>query len=130
VEMTGVPRPVSITMNWNPSYSYAKLPEGMKDAPDYWRVLLAPVSPELGLPHFRDVHILDISATGAQQAFAVSAYADAPLENFEFRNIHIDAKTAGSIQNAQNWSFVGVTVKTADGSKVKLKDSKGVTGIE
>lgn len=130
VEMTGVPRPVNITMNWNPSYSYAKLPEGMKDVPDYWRALLAPVSPELGTPHFRDVHISDVTATAAQQAFTVSAYPDAPLENFEFHNIHIDAKTAGSIQNAQNWSFVGVTIRTADGSKVKLKDSKSVTGIE
>ena len=64
VEMQGVPHPISITMNWNPSYSYAKLPEGMKDIPDYWRVLLAPVSPEKGLPHFRDVHISDIVATG------------------------------------------------------------------
>lgn len=130
VEMSGVPRPVSITMNWNPSYSYAKLPEGMKDVPDYWRVLLAPVPPQLGLPHFRDVHISDVTATGAQQAFTVSAYPDAPLENFELRNIRIDAKNAGSVQNAQNWSFVGVTVKTADGSKLRLKDSKGVTGIE
>ncbi len=128
--MQGVPRPISITMNWNPSYSYAKLPEGMKDIPDYWRVLLAPVSPEKGLPHFRDVHISDIVATGAQQAFTVSAYPEAPLQDFEFKNIRIEAKSAGSIQNAQNWSFNGVTIKTADGSRVAVKDSSGVTGIE
>ncbi len=129
VEMQGVPHPISITMNWNPAYSYAKLPEGMKDIPDYWRTLLAPVSPEKGLPHFRDIHISDIVATGAQQAFTVSAYPEAPLLNFEFKNVHIEAKSAGSIQNAQNWAFSGVTIKTADGSRVAIKNSSAVTGI-
>ena len=130
VDMQGVARPISITMNWNPSYSYAKLPDGVKEVPDYWRVLLAPVSPERGLPHFRDIHISDIRATGAQQAFAVSAYPDAPLKDFEFKNINIEAKTAGSIQNAQNWSFSGAAIKTLDGSRVTVKDSSGVTGLE
>ncbi len=130
VEMTGVARPVSITMNWNPSYSYATLPPGVKNVPDYWRVLLTPVPPSKGLPHFRDVHISDILATAAQQAFTVSAYPDAPLQDFEFKNVHIQAKTAGSIQNAQNWSFSGVTIKTADGSRVAVKNSSGVSGIE
>lgn len=130
VEMQGVPRPISIGLNWNPSYSYAKLPAGVKNVPDYWKALLTPVPPERGLPHFRDVEIDDVTATGAQQAFTVSAYPDAPLENFRFKNIHIEAKTAGAIQNAENWTFSGITIKTADGSKVKLKDSKGVTGIE
>jgi hypothetical protein len=130
VEMQGVPRPISITMNWNPSYSYAKLPDGVKAVPDYWRILLAPVSPEQGLPHFRDVHISDIRVTGAQQAFTVSAYPEAPLKDFEFKNINIEAKTAGSIQNAQNWSFSGAVIRTLDGSRVTVKDSSGVTGLE
>lgn len=130
VEMQGVPRPISIGLNWNPSYSYATLPKGIKDVPDYWRTLLTPVPPEKGLPHFRDVEIDDLTATGAQQAFTVSAYPNAPLENFRFKNIHIEAKTAGTIQNAENWTFSGLAIKTADGSKLKWKDSKGVTGID
>jgi polygalacturonase len=130
IEMEGVARPISITMNWNPSYSYAKLPEGMKDIPEYWHALLAPVDPEKGLPHFRDVTIADVQATDAQQAFAVSAYPNAPLDDFHFQNISIEAKSAGSIQNAQSWSFAGATIKTQDGSRVVLKDSRGVTGID
>ncbi len=130
VEMRGVAHPIAITMNWNPSYSYAKLPEGVKDIPDYWRVLLAPVSPEKGLPHFKDVHISDVVATGAQQAFTVSAYPEAPLRDFEFKNIRIEARRAGSIQNAQNWSFNGVSIKTTDGSRVAVKASSGVTGLQ
>jgi polygalacturonase len=129
IDMQGVATPVSITLNWNPSYSYAKLPEGAKDVPDYWRVLTEAVPPAKGLPHFRNVRISGLQATGAQRAFAVSSYPDAPLLDFEFKNVEIEAKTAGSIQNAENWSFTGTRIKTADGSLVTLKDCRGVTGL-
>ncbi len=129
LDMQGVPTPVSIDLNWNPSYSYGRLPEGVQDVPDYWKVLTQPVPPEMGLPHFRDVRISDIKATGAQRAFAVRAYLDAPLRDFRFTNVEIEAKTAGAIQNAENWTFVNTRVKAADGSRVALKDCRGVTGL-
>ena len=129
VEMEGVPRPVSITMNWNPSYSYATLPADVKNVPSYWKILLTPVSPERGLPHFRNIHISDLKAAGAQQAFAVSAYPNAPLKDFEFKNIDIDSKSAGTIQDAENWSFTDTRIKTANGSHVELKNSTEIKGL-
>ncbi len=65
------PRPSRMTMNWNPSYSYAKLPAGTdpRTMPPYWVPLTTPVPPEQGLPHFSDVHIWNIHATGARRAF-------------------------------------------------------------
>jgi len=118
VQLEGVATPVSVTLNWNPSYSYAKMPENVKNPPGYWRVLTEPVPPEKGLPHFRRVTIAGLKATGAQRAFAVSSYAESPLENFDLRDIQIEAKTAGSIANAKDWTFTGITLKTADGSKL------------
>jgi polygalacturonase len=130
VSADGVATPLSITMNWNPSYSYATLPAGIKDMPDYWKILLAPVAPEKGIPHFRNIRISDLKALGARQAFAVSSHADSPLSGFVLRNIDIEAQTAGTIQNADGWSFENARIRTADGSRVGLKDSKGVTGLE
>jgi hypothetical protein len=118
VTMQGVATPISVTLNWNPSFSYAKIPEGMKDVPDYWKVLAAPVSPQRGLPHFRDIRISDVTAKGARQAFSVSAWPDAPLRDFAFRKIDIEAKTAGSIHNAENWTFADMRIATADGTHV------------
>lgn len=129
VEMEGVPRPVSITMNWNPSYSYATLPADVKDVPSYWKTLLMPVTPEQGLPHFRNIRISDIKATDAQQAFAVSAYPNAPLIDFEFKNIDIKAKSAGSIQDAENWTFTDTRIVVTDGSHVATKGSKNINGL-
>jgi polygalacturonase len=121
VTTVGVATPVSITLNWNPSYSYAKLPAGIKDMPAYWRVLTEAVPPVKGLPHFRKVRISGLKATGAQRAFAVSSYADSPLVDFEFRNIEIEARTAGTIANTQGWKMEDLRIKTADGSKITVK---------
>jgi polygalacturonase len=121
VKTDGVATPVSVTLNWNPSYSYAKLPEDVKDIPDYWRVLTEAVPPEKGLPHFRNVRISGLKSTGAQKAFAVSSYAESPLVDFAFQDIEIEAKTAGTIANSQGWKFENMKVKTADGSVVVAK---------
>lgn len=129
MDMQGVGSVFDINFNWNPSYSYAKIPDGIKDFPEYWRVLTEPVAPEQGLPHLRDIDVARIKATGARQAFAVASYKDAPLMNLQFRDVDIEAKTAGNIQYADGWKFSRVRLKIGDGSKVAVKDSQRVTGL-
>jgi len=129
MELENVATPVSVTFNWNPSYSYAKMPEGVKDAPDYWRVLTEPVPPKKGLPHLRKVRISDLHATGARQAFSVVSYQDSPLLDFAFNNVRIAARSAGSIANAERWTFTNTTIETQDGTRVALKDCQAVTGL-
>src|ERR1700722_3524990 len=123
--LEGVATPIHMVMNWNPSYSYATLPPETKDVPPYWITLTTKVPPDKGLPHFRDVHIWNIKATGAKQAFNVSAYPHATLEGFRFDHLEIEAHTAGTIANTKDWQFADNAIKTADGTKVTLtaKDS-------
>jgi len=131
VDIQGTNTAISITMNWNPTFSYAKLPEGITTPiPDYWRVLVTPVSAEKGMPHVRHVRIAGIKASGAQRAFSVSSYADSPLQDFTFQDLDIAARIAGSIENAEDWKFMRTSVRAADGSHIVVKDSRGVTGIE
>jgi hypothetical protein len=121
--LEGVATPIHMTMNWNPTYSYATIPPNLKDVPAYYKVLATPVPPEQGLPHFSDVHIWNIKATGAATAFNVSAYPDAPLEDFHLDHLDIQAKTAGSIANAKNWSITESRIQTLDDSKPVFTDS-------
>jgi polygalacturonase len=129
--LNGVATPISMTMNWNPSYSYATLPPGSdpKSVPPYWIPLTTPVPEDKGLPHFSEVHIWNIKATGARRAFSVSAYPNAPLVDFKLDHLDIQAQTAGSISNAQNWTFSDVHLQIADGSTVEVMDSTNVTGL-
>lgn len=127
LHLTGVAIPIHITMNWNPSYSYAHIPPGMKNVPRYYYILATPVPPALGLPHFHNVHIWNITATGAKRAFDVSAMPAAPLVDFTFTNVHIAAQTAGTVSNTRGWKLSDVTVNASDGSKVKFTDTKELT---
>lgn len=120
VVLEGVATVFSVAFNWNPSYSYATMPADMKNPPSYWKVLTEPVPPEKGLPHLRNVRVENLKATGARQAFNVSSYKDSPLEDVQFRNVTIEARTAGKIENARDWKFTNTQVRTADGSKIDL----------
>ena len=123
LNLEGVAIPIHITMNWNPSFSYAVVPEGMKNIPSYWATLSTKVPPEKGLPHFSNVHIWNIKATGAKSAFNVAAYPNATLDNFRLDHLDIEAATAGTIANAKDRTIVESAIKTADGSKPVFTDS-------
>jgi polygalacturonase len=129
VAMQGVAVPVSITLNWNPSYSYAQIPPESKNVPDYWRKLAEPVPPEKGMPHFRNARISGIQATGAKRAFEVNAYPSAPVENFRFDHMGIEAVSAGTIEGVVNWTFADTVLKIQDRSKVTVKNSRDVKGL-
>ena len=118
--LEGVAIPIHITMNWNPTYSYATLPPDIQNPPPYWVVLTTKVPEDKGLPHFSNVHIWNIKATGAKQAFNVSAYPNAPLEDFRIDHLDIEAKTAGAITDTKDWTLSDINLKTADDSKLTL----------
>ena len=116
----GVAIPIHVTMNWNPSYSYATLPPGAHDYPPYWTVLTTHVPEDKGLPHFRNVHIWNIKATEATTAVQVAAYPKATLDNFRLDHIDIAARTAGTIADAKDWTLQQIDIHTADGSKLQI----------
>ena len=80
------------------------------------------MAPAPGVPHFRDVTLEDIHASGIGTALSVNAASDAPLVRFRLKNIRIDAEHAGSIGHAQEWTFHNVTVRARDGVPLKLED--------
>lgn len=126
LHLENVPIPVHINMNWNPSYSYATIPPGLTDVPPYYKVLATPVPPSQGLAHFRNVHIWNITATGAREAFNVSATPEAPLENFSFDHVSIDAQAAGKVADTRGWKLDHVAIHAANGSELTFTDSTGL----
>jgi len=129
IDMQGVPTAFSITFNWNPSYSYAKIPPGLGSVPDYYAVLAQQVPRAKGIPHLKNVKIYNLKASGAREAFSVGSYPDSPLQDVTFRNIEIQAQRAGQIQNAENWKFEHTRIQTADGSRVAVTESSGIIGL-
>jgi polygalacturonase len=130
LDIGGVKAVFSVEFNWNPNYSYARIPADVSNVPDYWRALATPVPREKGLPHLRNVRVSDLRATDSRQAFSVASYADSPIENVTFANLDIQADRGGTIRNADGWRFVSSRIQTADGRGVTVEESREITGLD
>ena len=125
--MKGTPVVIRITMNWNPSYSYAEIPKEIKDYPAYWKVLATSVPREKGIAHFHDVRIWNIKATGATTAFEVDGYKEVPLDRFSLANLDIDAEKGGHIYDAKDWQFTDTKLRLKE--PVAIEDAAAVRGL-
>jgi polygalacturonase len=129
ITMDSVGNAFMYTMNWNPAYSYSKLPEGYtyETLPAHWKVMLKKVEPEeKGIPHFKDIHISNVFVKHASKAISASGLEKSLLENFHFQSIEITAANAGEISFAKDWTWNDVNIRTSDKSRVDVKHSTGL----
>lgn len=114
-------------LNWNPSYSYSKLPASYKDKniPPHWTAMLTPVEPQgKGYPHFRNVYFSHINATNSDEFISVSGWNDSlRIENFYLCHINAEALKGGIIKFTRNFNLSDVKLKTKDGNKIYLKNN-------
>ena len=124
MRLENVPLPFTFTLNWNPSYSYATIPAGMKDVPLYWTVLNTPVLPiERGYCLFTNIRIENVEVKGATRIFSAAGLPDKFIQNVTFSNIIAEGKEAGTIEYARDWTMKNVTLATDTGSGVKIANS-------
>jgi polygalacturonase len=129
ITMDSVGNAFMYTMNWNPSYSYSKLPAGytQETLPAHWKVMLTKVEPEeKGIPHFKDIYVVDVKVNHARKAISAAGLDKSLLQNFNFSNVTIKADNAGEINYAKNWTWNKVDIIAADKGAVSLKNSNGV----
>lgn len=127
VRMENVPLPFTFTLNWNPSYSYATLPEGVKDVPPHWRVLATPVEPpERGLAEFRNITIENVEVVGARRIFTASGLPEKPLRNVKWVRIRAEGQEAGFIEHARDWTMQDVELRTPRGEPVRLSNTENI----
>jgi polygalacturonase len=127
LKLDNVPLPFTFTLNWNPSYSYAAIPAGMKDVPAYWTVLSTPVLPaERGFCDFSNIRIEDVNVVGASRIFTASGLPEKPIDNVTFANVTAQGDSAGSIEYATDWKMENVRLRTSTGVAVKITNSRNV----
>lgn len=132
VEMTGVRDPFIIDLNWHPSYSTAKLPEGYKadELPEHWKKMLTPVDPKQGMPQFRHIYFEQVTATDAATCIQATGRAESILDGFHFKNSRFEGKSAGNISFAKDWTFSDFTIQATDGPlRLEQNENVSVPGI-
>lgn len=133
IKMDSVNTFIKISMNWNPTYSYSKLPEEFdpEEIPEHWTKMLNRVEPESkGIPTFKNITLHNIEVKGAKTAVNVNGMEQSIIENLTLKNVSIEAKTAGKINYSKNWSLENVTIKTEDQSRVTLKHTSGIEFLD
>ena len=129
IKMESVGTFITISMNWNPAYSYSKLPAGYTEEtlPPHWKKMLTKVEPESkGIPSFRNIHLKNIDIKGAKKAISVAGLEESIVENVTLKDVHITAETAGSIKYSSNWMLDNVTINALDHSTLKIENTKNV----
>jgi Glycosyl hydrolases family 28 len=121
ITLTGVRQDFTFDLDWNPSYSYAKIPAGMRDHPAYWTTLTTPVEPpERGYPKFRDITIASVTATGAKRILVAGGMAGDPIGAVNWIDVTAQGQQAGEIEQARNWTMTNVHFLADDGAPVKV----------
>lgn len=127
LKFTNVPLPFTFTLNWNPSYSYATIPNGMTNIPKHWVVLNTPVlPPERGYCEFRNITIEDVQVIGARQIFSATGLPEKTIKNVKWKNITAQGQAAGVIEYASDWTMINVKLQTRDGASVKTSNNSNV----
>ncbi|MCG2583931.1 glycoside hydrolase family 28 protein [Massilia sp. TS11] len=128
IKLNNIPVVFRVTMNWNPSYSYARIPDGIDPVPPIWKVLATPVPRERGMARLRDVQVWNIEARGARTVFEVEGFPEAPLERFSFSKLDIQAEQGGSLRYVRDWKFSDNKIQLT-GSPVQVAPESSVTGL-
>jgi hypothetical protein len=134
--MHGVQTAIKIDLNYFPAFSTPKIPDGighnlppgLKHIPEYWHILAAPVDPQKGVPHFRNVTLVNIRGDGAKTAIDVNAAADAPMEHFTLKNIELSAEHAGAIRHTDQWTIENVRIHAHDSQSLTEEDMRQTHG--
>lgn len=128
LSLHGVPVALRATMNWNPAYSRAHIPAAERArAPAHWLALAAPVPPRQGRTQVRGVCIDGLVARGAEVAFEVDADSQAPLRDFHFTDLDLQARRGGHVLDALGWRFTNCRLQL--GTPIALGPGAELTGL-
>lgn len=112
-------------MNWNPAYSYSTLPKEYerKEIPDHWKVMLMQVSPEDGLPKFKNIYMSNVKVKHANTFLTCVGASNSLIQNVAMSNVEATVSTAGSVRYTDNFLAKNIKLTTLDGSSVKQSEN-------
>ncbi|GHT24144.1 hypothetical protein AGMMS4957_16700 [Bacteroidia bacterium] len=112
VQTDSVKHVLNCDMNWNPAYSYSTLPAEYqgKTLPKHWEVMLQQVSPEQGMPHFRNIYLSNIQARNTNTFINCIGTEQSPIQEVEIKDCNIEAKQYGTVQFAEHFREINNNV--------------------
>ncbi|WP_086047639.1 glycoside hydrolase family 28 protein [Christiangramia flava] len=126
IKMDSVGTFMEVSMNWNPTYSYSKLPKeyDINKIPEHWKTMLKKVEPAFkGIPKFKDITLYNIEVKNAKRAINVNGIDSSLVENMNLKDVHIHSEKAGQINFSKNWNLNNVSLNINNGSKLEIMNT-------
>lgn len=118
---------LQVTVNWNPTYSYATLPEGITEMPEHWKVMTQEVPKEQGIPNFSNVRVSNCSSVDTREdAFHVEGIEDSYITGFVVKDVKVSASRTGYLKYVKNWTLENVEITSKDGKELLVENNKKV----
>lgn len=124
--MKNVTEPFCWMLNWNPAYSYCRIPQDYQgEIPEYWHRMTKEVPADLGMPRVRDIDIRHISAEADDSvnkdscAFCIGGYEEVPMENIRMEDICVTARRFGYIENVAGLTMKNVNVTIMKDGRIR-----------
>jgi polygalacturonase len=127
LNLSNVPKAFTFTLDWDPSYSYAKIPPAFDVIPTHWKVLATPVIPiERGYVTIKDITFFNIKVTNSKRIISASGMKQKKIGPIHWQKIDAQGIEAGSITDAENWSMNEVHFRTNDAKPLIVENSKNI----
>ncbi|MBN2744196.1 MAG: glycoside hydrolase family 28 protein [Marinilabiliaceae bacterium] len=124
----GVRNLLHVTLNWNPNYSYARLPDGMTEMPEHWKVMTQPVPDGKGIARFSNITLENCTAINVYgTAFDVEGLEVSPITDVTVRNVDVQAAVTGQLKHVSNWKLENIKITTPKGERLMVENDKKVT---
>lgn len=130
LRMNNLREPLRVNLNWNPSYSYSKLPENYHpdSVPSHWKALLMELpSAEMGLPKIQNIYLTNVLAENCSLAIACEGVEASTLDRFHFKNVHIIGNRPGRLAWAKDWTLDNVSISGENGERVEIQNVQNVS---
>ena len=123
---------IVISLSWNPSYSYPKLPSAYvgKKIPAYWKTMLEKVPTTLPLPKFQNIHLEDIIVNHSIVGIDATGMKGSTLNDFTLENCIFNAKKAGDISYAKDWTLRNVVFHTEKEDSLSISHSENIQFVK
>lgn len=136
IQLENVKEAIKLDYDWYPAYNTVpdevrkELEAQGKEFPKHWTALMTKVPEDQGTPYIRDITIRNVDGSDCGTAIAVNGRKNQRAGNFLLEDVKISAKKAGTIKNAEDWTFRNVQITADDGSKVKFENCENMQGLE
>jgi polygalacturonase len=89
----------------------------------------APATISFTTPHYHDITISNVTATGGRNAGVLIGVPESLIENIQLENVNITATNGLTLRNTRNVAFTGSSITVTSGTPLVMQENAAADGL-